>query len=176
MAVGDHVRPLRGSDQGADLVGRLRESRRVEQRYLVDPPRARDVALARVARVAAASRELLFGPDVQKRPTLLAPPTIDLVPRGQRVDPRLELDLDWLELDLANLQIARPGGDPAEQHCDARVAGQLGELSRRHRADAVAAIVENEPLVTGDAVAAEAQADLLGERLDHIGIAHRWRR
>src|SRR5881392_3431618 len=83
MAVGDHVRPLRGSDQGADLVSRLRESRRVEQRRLVDPPRARDMALARVARVAAASRELLFGSDVQKRQTLLAPPALDLIPGGQ---------------------------------------------------------------------------------------------
>ena len=176
MAVGDHVRPFRGPDRGADLFGRLRQPRRVEQCRLVDPPGARDVALAGVARVAAAPRELLLGPDIEERQPL--PPTapLDLIAGGQRVEARLELDLDRLELDLTDLLIARPRGDAAEQHGDPRVAGQFGELSRRHRADAVAAVVEHKPLLAGDAVAAQAQADLLRERLDHIGVAHRRRR
>ena len=67
MAVGDHVRPLRGSDQGADLVSRLRESRRVEQRRLVDPPRARDMALAGIAGIALLPPELRVGPDVEDK-------------------------------------------------------------------------------------------------------------
>ncbi len=42
---------------------------------------------------------------------------------------------------------------------------ELGELRCRHRAHAVAAIDEHEPLVTRDAVAAESQLHLLRELL-----------
>ena len=46
------------------------------------------------------------------------------------------------------------------------MAGELGHLRGRHRADAVAAIDEHEPLVTGDAVTAEPQRHLLRELRD----------
>src|SRR5262249_24043596 len=57
-----------------------------------------------------------------------------------------------------------------------RRAGELRELRRRHCPDAVTTVVEHEPLLTGDPVAAKTEADLLGQRLDHFGIAHRRRR
>ena len=54
--------------------------------------------------------------------------------------------------------------------------GKLGHLRGGHRADAVAAVVEHEPFLSGDAVTAQAQTDLRGERLEHRPVAHRRRR
>src|SRR5439155_672026 len=105
-----------------------------------------------------------------------AQPALHLRTRRERVQTGPKLHLDGLELDLADFQLPRPGGNAAEQHSDSRVAGELGELCRRHRSDAVAAVVEDEPLFTRNAMAAQPQADLLRERFDHFGIAHRRRR
>ena len=134
------------------------------------------MALAGITRIAALAVELLLGADVEQHQVLLAEPAFELRSGRQRVEPGLELSLDRLELDLAGCELVRPGGDAAEQHGHARMARELGELGRRHRADAVAAVINDEPFLAGDAVPAQSQAHLSGERFDHLGIAHRRRR
>src|SRR6185503_8235424 len=89
---------------------------------------------------------------------------------------RLEARLDWLQLDLSDCGVSRPAGEAAEQYRDPRMSRELRHLRGRHRADAVAAVVQHEPLFAGDAVAAQTQADLRGERLEHLAVAHRRRR
>ena len=53
---------------------------------------------------------------------------------------------------------------------------ELRHLRCWHRTHAVAAVVEDKPLVAGHAVTAQAQADLRRERRQHLAIAHRRRR
>ena len=53
---------------------------------------------------------------------------------------------------------------------------ELCHLRSGHRADAVAAVVEHEPLAARHPVPAQAQPDLRRERLEHGRIAHRRRR
>ena len=138
--------------------------------------RARDPALARVARRAGAARVLLGAADVEHGQLRILEAGEQLVARRQGLEVRRPLHAHLLELDLTRLDRARPGGDAAEEHGDPRVAGELGELRRRHRADPVAAVVEDEPLLAGDAVAAQPQADLGRERLDRGPVGHRRRR
>ena len=59
---------------------------------------------------------------------------------------------------------------PPREHRHARVAGELRHLRRRHRPDAVAAVVEHEPLLSGDAVAPEPQRDLVRELADRLRV------
>src|SRR4051794_14469929 len=56
------------------------------------------------------------------------------------------------------------------------VTRQLRHLRGGHRTDTVAAVVQHQPLVTGDTVTPEPQADLRGEWLEHGPVAHRRRR
>ena len=53
---------------------------------------------------------------------------------------------------------------------------ELRHLRGWHRSDAVAAVVEHQPLLAGDAVAPQPQADLRRKRLEHRPVAHRRRR
>ena len=53
--------------------------------------------------------------------------------------------------------------------------GQLRHLGSGHRTHAVATVVEDEPFLAGDAVAAKTQANLRRERLEHLAVAHRRR-
>ncbi len=126
---------------------------------------ARDVPLARVARAAALARVLLRRPHVEdrqrsdRRAATRAPAASGTragSARARRLPHRLELDRP---------SSSSPGhaGDAAEQDRDARMPGELGHLRRRHRADAVAAVDEHEPLAARDPVPAQAQRDLLRE-------------
>ena len=54
--------------------------------------------------------------------------------------------------------------------------GERGELVRGAGADAVAAVVEHEPLLAGDPVAAQAQPHLGRELLEHGAVGDRCRR
>src|SRR5439155_13946900 len=129
----------------------------------LDVLRAGDVALPRVARRSGLARVLLRAADVEDRQRRVVEPRRELRVGRQRLGARLELRLHGLELRRTLLEVARPAGDAAEQNRDARVAGQLGELRRRHRAHSVSAVVEHERLLPGDPVAAEAKADLARE-------------
>src|SRR5439155_4367663 len=93
--------------------------------------RTRDVPLTRIARIPALTAVLLRRAHVEQDELRVLEPARDLLARRHRVEAWLERRLHRLELHLADLGIARPGGKPAEQHRYARVAGELGHLARR---------------------------------------------
>ena len=142
----------------------------------MDVSRPRDVSLARIARIPALTLELDIGADVQDHEHPIVESAEKLVARRHRIEARLERRLDRVQLDLADLGLAAPRGEAAEQHRNARMSGELGHLRRGHRADTVAAVVEHQALVAGDAVAAQSKPDLRRERLQHVAVAHRRRR
>src|SRR4051794_32714935 len=112
-AVRDRLRAFRRADRSADLRTAFGEAGAVEERLLVDPQCSWDVSLPWVARVAALSVELLLGAHVEQRQPCLAQPALYLGPRRESIQPRLQLHLHRLELDLAGFQLARPGCDAA---------------------------------------------------------------
>ncbi len=166
MAVRDDRRSLRESDELADPLGRLWQAGTGEQLGDLDEPRAGDVPLTRIAVVAAAAGVLVRRAHVEEQERLVAEPRRQLLPGRQRVQVRHERRLPHrLELDRPLLQLGRPAGDAAEQDRDLRVPRQLRHLRCRHRADAVAAIDEHEPLLAGDPVTAQTKRDLLRQLL-----------
>jgi hypothetical protein len=120
--------------------------------------------------------ELFLEPDVEDQQVGVVEPARDLVACWHRSVIRLERRFHRLQLDLAGLRLAAPGRQAAEEHCNARMPGELRHLRGGHRADAVAAVVENQPLLAGDAVTPEAQGHLRRERLQQVAVAHRRRR
>jgi hypothetical protein len=176
VAVRDHFRALRQPDQLADPPRFVRPPGTGEEPLDVKVPRAGDVALPRVARVAATAAELVLAADVDDRQRLVVEAVAQLLPGRHRTQPGLEAHLRLLELHRALLELAGPGGDPARQHRDAGVAREQRGLRRGGGPDTVAPVVEHEPLLPGDAVAAEAPLHLDGELLDRLAGRERRRR
>src|SRR6476620_11733507 len=129
MAVGDDRRTLGQADELADPPGLVRSARTCEEALDLEVARARDVALARVAGVAAAAAELVLAADVEDRQLRVVEPLAQLLPGRNGFEPRLERGLRLLQLDRALLDLARPGRDPAREHADLRMAsGERGLL------------------------------------------------
>jgi len=176
VAVRDDLGPLRQADELADPPRLVRPPGRREEAVDLEVARAGEVALARVARVAAAAGELLVGADVDDRQALVGETVAQLLPRRHRLEPRLEARPRLLQLDRALLELARPGGHASGQDRDPRVPGEQRRLRGRRGADAVAAVVEHEPLLAGDAVAAEPALHLDRELLNRLPRRERRRR
>ncbi len=103
----------------------------------------------------------------------------ELLPRRERARIRREVGrrlTHGLQLDRSLLELALPAGDAAEEDRDARMPRELGHLRGRHRADAVAAVDEHEPLAARDPVPPQAQRDLLRERARGLLVRGRRRR
>jgi hypothetical protein len=120
--------------------------------------------------------ELILGAHVEDHQSLVVEPACQLRSRRDRVEARLERRLHRVQLHLADLQLVRPPRNPAAQHCDARMTGELRHLHGRHGADTVAAVIEHESLVTRHSVTAKPQPDLGCECLQHLRVAHGRRR
>jgi hypothetical protein len=146
----------------------VRPARRRKEALDLEVLRAGDVALARVAGIAAAAAELVVGADVEDRQLRVVEPLAQLLPGRHGLESRLERGLGLLQLHGALLELTRPGGDPAGEHGDLRMAGDERGLLRGGGADAVAAVVKHEPLVAGDPVAAEPPLHLDRELLDGL--------
>src|SRR6266516_3899938 len=173
MAVRHDVRRI--AQASSDLIRWQRLAGTGEELLDGDVPRARYATLARVARIAVFAFELLLRANVEDHQRRVLEPAHQLVARWHGVEAGLEGRLHWMQFDLSHLQLAPPGGNAAEQHGHTRMSCKLCHLSGGHRADAVAAVVEDEPLVAGHPVTPEAQTDLRRERLQHLPIAHRRR-
>src|SRR5439155_23315611 len=128
VAVRDDLGALGKADQIADLVRRARLAGSGEELRDLDISCAGDVALPRVARRPGLAVVLLRPADVEDRELRVVEPAGKPRMCRQSLRPRLELRLHRLELGRSLVQLARPAGDAAEQHGDARVAGELGEL------------------------------------------------
>ena len=133
----------------------------------------------RRASVASAERE----PEWQYATTSWASPTSERIssagfgsPSGPNSSSTCSRLAHGLELDGALRELALPAGDATDEDRDVAVARELGQLQRRHRADAVAAVDEHEPLRARDPVAAEPQRDLLRELRERLGLRERRRR
>ena len=167
VAVRDDLGAFRRADELADPLGRLRHARRREERLDLDVPRARDVPLPRVARAAALARVLLVAADVEDRQRRDR--------RAGRRARRASAAHAWSATRSASRTGSSSNGPvssspsqpaiPPSRIATFWMAGELGELRGRHRADAVAAVDEHEPLAARDAVPAQAQHDLLRELL-----------
>ncbi len=159
MAVRHDRRSFREADELAYSLWRSRTSRPLEQLADVEVPRARDVALARIALVAAAARVLVRRPHVEDRQRRIVEPACKVLPRRECLRISLEIGLylpHVIELDRALVELALPTGDAAEEDRHLRMARELGHLRGRHRADAVAAIDEHEALAARDSVPPQA--------------------
>ena len=167
---------VRIAESSSDLIRCKRLAGTGEELLHRQVARARNAALARVARIAVLASELLFRTNVEDHQRRILEPARKLVARRNGVEARFEAGLHRMQLDLPDLQLARPRSNAAEENGDARMSRELRHLRRGHRAHAVAAVVEDEPLVAGHAVTPQAQADLRRERLQHLAIAHRRRR
>jgi hypothetical protein len=86
---------------------------------------------------------------------------------------RLQADLRLLQLDRAQLELSGPAGDALREHRDAWMAGELRGLSGRGGPDAVATVVEDEPLLPGDAVPPEPALDLDRELAQRLRVGER---
>src|SRR5439155_10348963 len=159
-----------------DLIRRKGLAGAYEELLHRDMTRARNPALARVARIPVLALELLFRTNVEDHERRVLEPAHELVARGNGIEAWFEARLHRVQLDLSDLQLTWPGGDSAEQHGNTWMSCKLRHLRGGHRAHAVAAVVENEPLVAGYAVTPQPQPDLGRERLEHLAIAHRRRR
>src|SRR3954469_21595978 len=93
-----------------------------------DVPRAWNTTLARVAGIAVLASELVLRADVEDHQRRVAEPPRQLVPRGNRVEVGLEARLHRMQLDLADLQLAGPGRNAAEQHGHVRMSCKLRHL------------------------------------------------
>src|SRR5579862_6107523 len=177
VAVRDHLGALGQSDEIADPLRRLGDAWAGEELSDLDMLRAGDVPLPRVARAAATSRELIVAAHVDDGQRRVVEPRRQLAARRQRARARLEVGLaHGRELVRPGLDLAGPRRHAADQDGDARMSRQLGELRRRHGADAVAAVNEDETLPSGDAVPAKTQHDLLRELRDGRVVRRRRRR
>src|SRR5439155_1805421 len=110
--------------------------------------------LARVARVACPARELLLPADIDECERRVAEAAAELGQRRERLEPRRQLGTGAVELDDARFEVALPAGQAAGEHRDVRMARELGQLRGGVRGDAVATVVEDEPLLPAHAVAA----------------------
>src|SRR6266550_5096495 len=167
---------LRIAESSPDLIGCKRLARTGEELLHREVARAGNATLAGIARIAVLPSELLLRTNVEDHQRRILEPPRKLVARRNGVETRFEARLHRMQLDLPDLQLARPRGDSPEENGDTRMSCKLGHLCRRHRTHAVATVVEDKPLVAGHAVTAQAQADLRRERLQHLAIAHRRRR
>ena len=113
---------------------------------MLEQPRARDVPLARVAGEPALP-VYSSGVRTSRIVRVWSPSrSSSSCQVGTASGLRLERGLRLLELDRALLDLARPGGEPACEDRDARVARERGRLGRGRGSDAVSAVVEDEPL------------------------------
>src|SRR5439155_20187093 len=167
---------LRQPDSYHDICSTAAAAVVLEEVDEVDPTRAREMTLPRVTRIPGAPRVLVGRPDVEDRELRVVEPREELVTSRERGEPRLQANLDRREVRRPELQLPRPLGETAQQDGDLRMARQLGELRRHDRPEAVAAVVEDESLLAGHAVAAEPETDLGRERAHRVGIRHRRRR
>src|SRR5581483_3491565 len=163
MAVRDDRRVVL-ADVRPDLVGCLRHARPREERRDLHVLRARNVALARVAGIAASARELVVPANVEDQRSAVR----DFPPAGHGLRPRDELGPALLDLDLGRLHLAGPRRETADENRDVRVAAHLRDLESRRRVRQVAAVVENEPLLSGHSVAPEPKGRLGGEVPSHL--------
>ena len=113
---------------------------------------------------------------VEDRQGGILEPLEQLVPGRHRLGPRLQARPRLLQLDRSRLEVAGPAGDAARQDRHLRMARELGGLGRRRGADAVAAVVEDEALLAGDAVAPEPALHLDRELVDGLRARERRRR
>ena len=81
-----------------------------------------------------------------------------------------------MQLDRADLELARPRGHAAEQHSDPWMPCKFRHLCSRHCTHAVATVIQDKPFLAGDTVPAEPEADFGRKRLEHRAVAHRRRR
>src|ERR1043166_9188185 len=109
------------------------------------------MGLPRVARRACLARVLLGSADVHDRQARVVEAVSELLPGGNCVQLRLEGRPRLLQVDRALLDLARPAGEALGEDGDVRMARELSRLRRGGGADAVAAVVEHEPLPSGDA-------------------------
>ena len=145
----------------------------------LEVPRARDVPLARVALVAAASRVLVRRPHVEDRQRRIVEPARKLLPRRECLRIRLESASASRTGSSSTAPSSRSPSQPAmppRRIATLRMPRELGHLRRRHRADAVAAVDEHEPLAARDPVPPQPQRDLLRERARRFLVRRRRRR
>jgi hypothetical protein len=111
------------------------------------------VPLPRVARVSALAAELVLAARVEERQLGVVETAAQLLERRHRLEVRVELVSVLVQLHHPLLELTLPRRQAARQHRDRRMPSELRELRRGRRSDAVAAVVEHEPLLAGDAVA-----------------------
>ena len=175
MAVGDDLGPLGQPDELSNLFRRLGHARCGEERSGLQIPRSKDVPLPGVARVSILAAELVLAANVEDRQIRIVQPLTQLVDRGHGLEPRIELVSVLVQLHHPLFELSRPGRQTAGHHRHRLVAGQLRELRRRRCPDAVAAVVEDEPLLPRHPMTAQAQGNLGGERGHHLAVGHRRR-
>src|SRR5262245_17877152 len=120
--------------------------------------------LPRVAGVAAFARELLGSPNVHDDEPRVTEAAEQLLPGRYGVEAWRQLHLALPQLDDTGLQLAMPGGESAGEYGNAGMTGQLRDLRHRGSRDAVAPVVEDEPLLPCDSVPAQPEPHLRGER------------
>src|SRR2546423_7562882 len=98
MAVRDDLGARRESDRGAHLVRSARTAQLVEELAELEPTRARQASLARIAGVPVAAGVLVRGPHVEDRELRVVEAREKLVARRERVEPRLQARLHRREL------------------------------------------------------------------------------
>src|SRR2546421_6863412 len=99
------------SDRGAHLVRCARAAQLVEELAELEPPRARQAPLARIAGVSGPAGVLVRGPHVEDRKLRIVQAREELVACRERVEPRLQARLHRLELHSPDLELARPAGE-----------------------------------------------------------------
>src|SRR5947207_6981860 len=105
---------LRVADPRANVIAWERRTGTGEELLHVHVARARDVALARIARIPPLARVLLRRAHVEQGQPRIFEPARKLLARRDCVEARLERRLDRLQLHLADLGSAGPRGKPAE--------------------------------------------------------------
>src|SRR2546423_4444643 len=111
MAVRDDLGARGEPDRGAHLVRSARTAQLVEELAELEPPRAGQAPLARIARVAGPAGVLVRGPHVEDRELRVVEARKELVSRRECVEPRLQARLHRLELRGPDLQLAGPAGE-----------------------------------------------------------------